>query len=512
MARYSAITLSLLAGSALATSKARSDIGDAIVDYPAIPKDLTTPTQQRVAIYGPDSVSVGWNTYEQLTEGCVEYGLSETNLAYKACTTNASTTYDTSRTWSNYAYLTSLESATDYYYKIVSTNSTVGHFLSPRKPGDTTPFNSSVVIDLGVYGKDGFTASSAKRDISDIFVRPELNHSTIGRLAANADNYEVVLHPGDFAYADDWYLKLKNILEGKKAYQSILEQFYGQLAPVSSSKLYMASPGNHEASCSEIPFLNDLCPEGQKNFTDFMHRYQHTMPQSFASSSTNTTAQALATQARSLSNPPFWYSFEYGMAHVVMIDTETDFPNAPDGVGGSQSLNSGPFGVTNQQIEFLKADLASVDRSVTPWLIVTGHRPFYSVPSSSGSSNVCTSCQEAFEDLYYQYGVDLGVFGHVHNSQRFAPIYNGTADPNGLKDPKAPMYIVAGGAGNIEGISSIGTKQSYNEFAYADDFSYATLAFESENELRVEFIRSNTGEVLDTSVLYKSHTEAFVDQ
>ena len=44
------------------------------------------------------------------------------------------------------------------------------------------------------------------------------------------------------------------------------------------------------------------------------------------------------------------------------------------------------------------------------------------------------------------------------------------------------------------------------------DFSYATVNLLSENELRVDFIRSSTGEVLDTSTLYKSHGEQFVVQ
>ena len=48
------------------------------------------------------------------------------------------------------------------------------------------------------------------------------------------------------------------------------------------------------------------------------------------------------------------------MAHVVMIDTETDFADAPDGPDGSAGLNSGPFGAPNQQLQFLEADLASV--------------------------------------------------------------------------------------------------------------------------------------------------------
>jgi acid phosphatase type 7 len=108
--------------------------------------------------------------------------------------------------------------------------------------------------------------------------------------------------------------------------------------------------------------------------------------------------------------------------------------------------------------------------------------------------------------------VDLGIFGHVHNSQRFLPVYNDTADAAQLNNPTAPMYIVAGGSGNIEGLSSVGTKQSYNAFAYADDFSYAKVSFLDSQNLQVDFIRSSTGEVLDTSKLYKEHSEQFVVQ
>lgn len=39
-----------------------------------------------------------------------------------------------------------------------------------------------------------------------------------------------VIHPSDLAYADDWYSKLKNLLDGEEAYQAILEEFYDQLA------------------------------------------------------------------------------------------------------------------------------------------------------------------------------------------------------------------------------------------------------------------------------------------
>lgn len=450
---------------------------------------------------------MGWNTYQDSGKACVNYGTSPGSLTQQACSTK-SETYPSSRTWFHTAYLTKLTPATKYYYKIESTNSTVLEFLSPRVAGDKTPFAINAIIDLGVYGEDGYTIKNdqSKRDlIPDI--PPSLNHTTIKRLADTADDYEFIIHPGDLAYADDWVLRPKNLFDGKNAFQAILEQFYGQLQPISSRKPYIVSPGNHEAACQEIPHTTWTCPSGQKNFTDFMTRFGDGMPTAFASTSKAEQAKISANKAQQLARPPFWFSFEYGMAHIVMINTETDFPDAPDSADGSAGLNSGPFGGPEQQLAFLEADLASVDRTVTPWVIVAGHRPWYTT-----GSDPCTSCQEAFEPLFYKYGVDLGVFGHVHNSQRFFPVVNGTQDPAGMKDPKAPMYIVSGGTGNIEGLSPIGSKPGYTAFAYADDFSYATIRFQDTQNLKVDFYRSSTGELLDSSTLFKAHKEQFVVQ
>ncbi|KAI1337957.1 Metallo-dependent phosphatase-like protein [Xylariaceae sp. FL0016] len=479
----------------------------AAASYPPIPQDLTTPVQQRIAVDGPNSVSVAWNTYKKLVRPCVEYGTSKLALNSQACSTS-SLTYPTSRTWANEVSLPNLTPATTYYYRIVSTNSSVDHFFSPRVAGDQTPFTMNAVIDMGVYGVDGYTIKmdQTKRDTIPS-IDPSLSHTTIGRLATTVDDYELIVHPGDFAYADDWFETTKNLNDGTNAYEAILENFYNQLAPISARKVYMASPGNHEAACQEIPYTASACPSGQKNFTDFMNRFGRTMPTVFPSTSANVTAKSKANKAKQLAIPPFWYSFEYGMIHFVMINTETDFEDAPDGPSGSAGLQQGNFGYPHQQLDFLEADLASVDRSVTPWLIVGGHRPWYTT-----GGNECEPCQDAFESLFYKYGVDLGIFGHVHNAQRQLPTYRNKVDPNGMDDPKAPMYIVSGGAGNIEGMSPVGTNTSYNAFAYADDFSYATVSFLDSNNLQVNFIRSTTGEILDTSTLYKSHTDQFVEQ
>lgn len=231
------------------------------------------------------------------------------------------------------------------------------------------------------------------------------------------------------------------------------------------------------------------------------------MPPTYLSTSSNSTAKAAANKAKALSEPPFWYSFEYGMVHVTIINTETSYPDSKDGPG--TNLNGGPIGADGQQLEWLDADLASVDRRVTPWVIVAGHRPWY---STGGSGNICEPCQKAFEPLLYKYGVDAAVFGHVHNSQLARPTYNNTIDPAGYKNPKAPLYIVSGGLGNVEGLTPVGKKQNWTDYAYASDFSYASFSFVSSKELRVDYHRSATGEILHSATLTKDHKEAFVRQ
>ena len=134
-------------------------------------------------------------------------------------------------------------------------------------------------------------------------------------------------------------------------------------------------------------------------------------------------------------NENFWYSFDYGMAHFVMLNSETDLGNGlvgPSAVNGSMKENSGdsilcetililtkpgPFGkYQNQQVDFLKADLAKVDRTATPWVIVMMHRPWYTSTEYT-PEDVCLVCQEAFEDIFYEQNVDLVISGHVHSYQ-----------------------------------------------------------------------------------------------
>ena len=52
----------------------------------------------------------------------------------------------------------------------------------------------------------------------------------------------------------------------------------------------------------------------------------------------------------------YYYSFNYGNVHILMMDTESNFDQ------------------TSAQYKFIQKDLKNVDRSKYPWIIVTSHR------------------------------------------------------------------------------------------------------------------------------------------
>jgi len=52
-----------------------------------------------------------------------------------------------------------------------------------------------------------------------------------------------------------------------------------------------------------------------------------------------------------------------------------------------------------------------VNRSVTPWIVVNGHRPIYTTSTSGGSitsvTQVADDLRDALEQVFYKYQVSL---------------------------------------------------------------------------------------------------------
>lgn len=311
---------------------------------------------------------------------------------------------------------------------------------------------------------------------------------------------------GDIAYADYWlkeeiqnFLPNTSIAAGAEVYESILNAFYDEMSTVSAYKPYMVGPGNHEANCDNGGYTDDvhhihynvsICMPGQTNFTGYRNHFR--MP---------------SEESGGLEN--FWYSFDHGMAHFIQLDTETDLGHgliSPDQPGGPEKEDSGPFAtMMNQQTNWLKADLAAVDRTATPWVIVAGHRPWY-INVANDSSDVCWACKDAFEPLFMDFSVDLVLSGHVHAYQRNAPMFNNKPDPKELDNPKYPWYITNGAAGHYDGLDTLNIPgHSYARKAIDTVYGWSRLTFHNSTHLTQDFIASGNGSVVDSATLYKKH-------
>ncbi|KAK9459060.1 Metallo-dependent phosphatase-like protein [Lipomyces oligophaga] len=468
----------------------------------SVPENKVEPLQHRLAYAGPTGMTVSWNTFGSIKEPTVFYGEDPWNLDSKA--TGSSRTFETSPTWAHHVKITGLKPDTTYYYTVSNTNCYGCHELSAytfktsRPVGDYTPYSIGVVIDMGVMGPYGESVESDYPTITDE------DSNTMQSLSRYVDGFDLLLHPGDLAYADTWltewgqgYLNI-SFDEGVEWYNRLLNQYYDELQPVTSVRPYMVAPGNHESNCDEggttingTTYDLSICPEAQRNFTSYINHFS--MP---------------GEESGGVGN--FWYSFDHGMVHYVAINTETDLGNGligEDDVDGPEDMHSGPFGsYENEQIDWLEKDLASVNRTLTPWIVVYGHRPWYA-SGKNVSNTICWNCKLAFEPLLLKYEVDIVFYGHIHMYERNAPMRDGVADPNELNNPSAPLYILNGAGGHYHGLSEYQDPiNSYSRYLQNSTFGWSKLTFHNCTHLTHEFIASANGSILDTATLYRNHT------
>lgn len=266
----------------------------------------------------------------------------------------------------------------------------------------------------------------------------------------------------------------------------------------------VSSPRGHVHVCLQLTsFSESNCDNG--GVTDKTHNISYTASYCMPGQ-TNFTAYA---EHWNMPGTPgaaknFWYSYDDGMVHYIILDFETDFGQGiygPDEVGGTGKQMSGSRGKVNEQIDWLKADLAKVDRTKTPWVLAFGHRPYY----VSIADARCTQCQEAFEPVLNAGGVDLVMTGHDHVYSRSTAVYNNTADPAGYNDPKYPVYITNGLGGHYDGMDDMDATLPANiEFGIEHVYGWSRLYFANATHMRQDFVASRNSSVLDSFWLYKS--------
>ena len=258
--------------------------------------------------------------------------------------------------------ITNLQPATTYNYQIPAANGTteseVLTFTTARQAGDKTSFTVAVLNDMG-YTNAGGTYKQLSQAVDD-------------------GSVSFAWHGGDISYADDWYSgvlpcesdwpvcyngsasELPNTPPAafpeeyntplpageipdqggpqggdmSVLYESNWDLWQNWMNKIWTKVPYMTLPGNHEAACAEFDgpgnvltsYLNNdeintttaksgltyySCPPSQRNFTAYQHRFR--MP---------------GKESGGVGN--MWYSFDYGLAHFISLDGETDFPYSPE--------------------------------------------------------------------------------------------------------------------------------------------------------------------------------------
>ncbi|XP_031477087.1 purple acid phosphatase 15 isoform X2 [Nymphaea colorata] len=282
--------------------------------------------------------------------------------------------------------LTGLKPGTKYYYRCgdpsVAAMSSVRSFRTMPEPGP-----SSYPARIAIVGDLGLTHNTS---------------STIDHMISN--NPDLFLLVGDVTYANlyltngtgaDCYSCAFPDTPIHETYQPRWDYWGRFMEPLVSKVPMMVIEGNHEIEEQA----------GKITFEAYSSRF------AFPSE-------------ESLSKSTFYYSFNAGGIHFIMLGAYTDFNR------------------TGAQYKWLEADLNKVDRSVTPWLIATWHPPWYSSYKAHYREAECMRLE--MEELLYSYGVDIIFNGHVHAYERSNRVFNYSLDPCG------PVHITVGDGGNRE--------------------------------------------------------------
>jgi len=283
-------------------------------------------------------------------------------------------------------------------------------------------------------------------------------------LIQRLDGYAFISHIGDLAYADD---------ESRSKYEEIWNLWQSEMQPIAAYKPYMTLPGNHDIDCNSVSGVIG-CQSWSDNCTAYNNRFR--MPSMYSGGAFN-----------------MWYSFNYSNVRFIMMDTETDFPKAPE--GPHTQYNAGPFG---NQIAWLEQELkaANQDRKNHPWLIVSGHRPFYSIPVEDWPIEAKKNQRDVFEQLLIRYKVDLYFCGHVHGTEILYPMVNGTVVTKSYHNvPPSINQVLVGHAGCIEGhafeLDKQGPKDPRAWGWNGNQWGYAELNVISDNQLEVNVLGIN---------------------
>ena len=259
----------------------------------------------------------------------------------------------------NRVALSGLQPETTYYYKVFNDG-------IDQSPDSTFSFRTGVpagspdAFTLLAFGDFGANTGTQRR----------LRNRMLG------ETFDFIITTGDNAYDFGSY----------QNFGANVFSIYGQIFPRAG---VWPSPGNHDyLTASASPYLDLFDLPDQSFRPGDYERY---------------------------------YSFDYGWAHFVVVDS-----NNP--------LNVNDSDFTDDMFDWLRSDLA---RTTQPWKLIVFHHPAYSTGAHGSDPRV----QSKLVPIFEAFKVDLVLTGHDHIYLRTFPLRGGqvtTAEQGGI------VYVVTG--------------------------------------------------------------------
>ncbi|KAL3719135.1 hypothetical protein ACJRO7_004135 [Eucalyptus globulus] len=340
------------------------------------------------------------------------------------------------------AVMTGLQPSTSYSYKYGSDSVGWSNKVQFRTP----PAGGSNELKFLAYGDMG---KAPLDDTVEHYIQPG-SVSVAKAVLDDVDsgNVDAIFHIGDISYATGFLVEW--------------DFFLHHISPFASRVSYMTAIGNHE---------RDYVDSGARYITpdsggECGIPYETYFP--------------MPTPAK---DKP-WYSIEQASVHFTVISTEHDW-----------SENS-------EQYQWMKGDMASVDRSKTPWLVFMGHRPMYTSGHGLGADPIFL---DAVEPLLLDNKADLVLFGHMHNYERTCSVFQNECKAMPKKDQSgvdiydhsnysAPVQVVIGMAGFRLG--EFTDEPSDWSLIRISKFGYFR-GHATPKELQLEYVNADTRKVED---------------
>ncbi|CAB9508594.1 Probable inactive purple acid phosphatase [Seminavis robusta] len=361
--------------------------------------------------------------------------------------------------------LVDLEPNTAYEYKVglshgqgITWSDSYSFLSPPLVTGDAAPHSYLVYGDQGCpatgWGDGGkWVAAMTAREV----LNPKDKNQPI----------RSVHHFGDLSYA--------------VGAAHIWDAWLNMISPFTTKVPLMVAVGNHEYDHLSGGG-NGKDPSGVKNEDGYRPTWGNFVNDSGGECGVP-TSNYFTMPNSTKSNGVFWYSYDFANVHTTVISSEHDL--APGSV----------------QYQWLEADLRSVNRTLTPWLIVESHRPLYESQINWENNDVGIVLRLELDDLLVDYKVDVVLTGHYHAYLRTCDGLHNAKCHNG-----GPIHLTIGSAGAAFLDTDL-YSNSWTDKFIKNEFGYGRITVANATALHFEFVKAGDS---DDKTAGEVHDEVWI--